>query len=88
MNKFLKKYIDLSSLVLNTEEKVTLAKLISFGILSKNNPTHTSPVIFVARKGTKNKRPVVDFRFLNTRIMRRHTVTLLLKNIPKHILRC
>ena len=51
--KILERYIDLSSSVLNTEEKVTLAKLVSFGILSKNNTTHTSPVIFIARKGTK-----------------------------------
>ena len=43
-----------------------MAKLVSLGILSKNNTTHTSPVMLVARKGTKNKRPVVDFRLLNT----------------------
>ena len=47
-----------------------MAKLVSLGILSKYNTTHTSPVMLVARKGTKNKRPVVDFRLLNTRIMR------------------
>ena len=51
--QILEKYIDLSSSDLNTEERVTSAKLISFGILSKNNITHTSPVIFVARKGTE-----------------------------------
>ena len=39
-----------------------MAKLVSLGILSKNNTTHTSPVMLVARKGSKNKRPVVDFR--------------------------
>ena len=50
-----------------------MAKLVSLGILSKNNTTHTSPVMLVARKSTKNKRPVVDFRLLNTRIMRRNT---------------
>ena len=49
-----------------------MAKLVSLGILSKNNTTHTSPVMLVARKGTKNKRPIVDFRLLNTRIMRRN----------------
>ena len=43
-----------------------MAKLVSLGILLKNNTTHTSPVMLVARKGTKNKRPVVDFRLLNT----------------------
>ena len=48
-----------------------MAKLVSLGILSKNNTTHTSPVMLVARKGTKNKRPVVDFRLLNTQIMRK-----------------
>ena len=60
-----------------------MAKLVSLGILSKNNTTHTSPVMLVARKGTKNKRPVVDFRLLNTRIMRRNTTTPLLRDIFK-----
>ena len=60
-----------------------MAKLVCFGIPTKNNTTHTSPVMLVARKGTKNKRPVVDFRLLNTRIMRRNTATPLLKDIFK-----
>ena len=60
-----------------------MAKLVSLGILSKNNTTHTSPVMLVARKGTKNKRPVVDFRLLNTRILRRNTATPLLRDIFK-----
>ena len=60
-----------------------MAKLVSLGILSKNNTTHTSPVMLVARKGTKNKRPVVDFRLLNTRILRRNTATPLLSDIFK-----
>ena len=60
-----------------------MAKLVSLGILTKNNTTHTSPVMLVARKGTKNKRPVVDFRLLNTRIMRRNTATPLLRDIFK-----
>ena len=34
-----------------------MAKLVSLGILSKNNITYTLPVMLVARKGTKNKRP-------------------------------
>ena len=37
--------------------------------------------MLVARKGTKNKRPVVDFRLLNTRIMRRNTTTPLLRDM-------
>ena len=44
-----------------------MAKLVSLGILLKNNTTHTSLVMLVVRKGTKNKRPVVDFKLLNTR---------------------
>ena len=60
-----------------------MAKLVSLGILTKNNTTYTSPVILVARKGTKNKRPVVDFRLLNTRIMRRNTAIPLLRDIFK-----
>ena len=35
------------------------------------------------REGTKNKRPVVDFRLLNTRIMRRNTAIPLLRDIFK-----
>ena len=61
-----------------------MAKLVSLGILSKNNTTHTSPVMLVARKGTKNKRPVVDFRLLNTRILRRNTATLSLEIYLKY----
>ena len=45
--------------------------------------TEPSPVMLVARKSTKNKRPVVDFRLLNTRIMRRNTATPLLRDIFK-----
>ena len=58
-----------------------MAKLVPLGILS--HTTHTSPVMLVARKGTKNKRPVLDFRLLNTRIMRRNTATPLLRDIFK-----
>ena len=60
-----------------------MAKLVSLGILTKNNTTHTSPVMLVSRKSTKNKRLVVDFRLLNTRIMRRNTATPLLRDIFK-----
>ena len=34
-----------------------MAKIVSLGILSKNNTTHTSPVMLVPRKGSKNIRP-------------------------------
>ena len=59
-----------------------MAKLVSLGILMKKNTTHTSPVMPVARKGTKNKRPVVDFWLLNTRIIR-NTATPSFSNIIK-----
>ena len=56
-----------------------MAKLVSLGILSKNNTSHF-PCNASTRKGTKNKRPVVEFRLLNTRIMRQNTATHLLKD--------
>ena len=56
-----------------------MQKLVSLGILTKNS--HTSPVMLVARKGNERKRPVVDFRLLNTRIIRRNTSTPLLRDI-------
>ena len=50
-----------------------MERLWSLGILSKNSTSHTSPVMLITRKLTKDKRPVVDFRLLNTRISRRNT---------------
>ena len=58
-----------------------MQKLVSLGILTKNSTTHTSPVMLVAKKGNERKRPVVDFRLLNTRIVRRNTSTPLLRDI-------
>ena len=58
-----------------------MQKLVSLGILTKNSTTHTSPIMLVARKGNERKRPVVDFRLLNTRIIRRNTSTPLLRDI-------
>ena len=58
-----------------------MQKLVLLGILTKNSTTHTSPVMLVARKGNERKRPVVDFRLLNTRIVRRNTSTPLLRDI-------
>ena len=58
-----------------------MQKLVSLGILTKNSTTHTSPVMLVARKGNERKRPVVNFRLLNTRIIRRNTSTPLLRDI-------
>ena len=51
------------------------------GILSKNSTSHTSPVMLITRKLTNDKRPVVDFRLLNTRILRRNTSIPLMKDV-------
>ena len=53
-----------------------MQRLVSLGILSRNTTSHTSPVMLITRKLTKDKRPVVDFRLLNTRI--KDTTLLLL----------
>ena len=50
-----------------------MERLVSLGILSKNSMSHTSPVMLITRKLTNDKRPVVYFRLLNTRILRRNT---------------
>ena len=42
--------------------------LVELGILSRNTTSHTSPVMLITRKVTRDKRPIVDFRLLNTRI--------------------
>ena len=44
-----------------------MERLVSLGILSNNSTSHTSPVMLITRKLTKDKRPGVDFRLLNTR---------------------
>ena len=49
-----------------------MERLASLGILTKNSTSHTSPVMLITRKLTNDKRPVVDFRLLNTRILRRN----------------
>ena len=45
-----------------------MEKLVSLGILSENSTSHTSPVMLITRKLTKDKRPVVNLRLLNIRI--------------------
>ena len=72
-----------------------MQRLISLGILSRNTTSHTSPVMLITRKVTKDKRPVVDFRLLNTRIKRQNTASPLLRDIyqmlgasPSDILTC
>ena len=58
-----------------------IEKLVSLGILSKDSTSHTSPVMLITRKLTKDKRPVVDFRLLNTRILRRNTSIPLMSDV-------
>ena len=58
-----------------------MERLVSLGTLSKNSTSHTSPVMLITRKLTKDKRPVVDFRLLNTRILRRNTSIPLMSDV-------
>ena len=39
-----------------------MERLVSLGILSKNRTSHTSPVMLITRKMTKDKRPVGRFQ--------------------------
>ena len=50
-------------------------RLVFLSILSENNMSHTSPVILIRRKVTRDKCPVVDFHLLNTRIHHQNTAT-------------
>ena len=58
-----------------------MERLVSLGILTKNSTSHTSPVMLITRKLTKDKRLVVDFRLLNTRILRRNTSIPLMSDV-------
>ena len=58
-----------------------MERLVSLGILTKNSTSHTSPVTLITRKLTNDKRPVVDFRLLNTRILRRNTSIPLMSDV-------
>ena len=58
-----------------------MERLVSLGILSKNSTSYTSPVMLITRKLTKDKRPGVDFRLLNTRILRRNTSIPLMSDV-------
>ena len=58
-----------------------MQRLVHLGILSKNTTAYTLPVMLISRKVTQDKRPVVDFRFLNSRIVRKNTATPLIRDI-------
>ena len=55
--------------------------LVALGILSKNGTSHTSPVMLITCKLINDKRPVVDFRLLNTRILHRNTSIPLMSDV-------
>ena len=65
-----------------------MERLVSLGILSKNSTSHTSPVMLITRKLTKDKRAVVDFRLLNTRILRRNTSIPLMSDVLSILVNC
>ena len=69
------------SFPISESDKPFMERLVSLGILSKNSTSHTSPVMLITRKLTKDKRPVVDFRLLNTRILRRNTSIPLMSGV-------
>ena len=58
-----------------------MERLVHLGILTKNSTAHTSPVMLISRKITRDKRPVSDFRVLNTRIVRKNTTMPLMRDI-------
>ena len=58
-----------------------MERLVSLGILTKNSTSHTSPIMLITRKLTNDKRPFVDFRLLNTRILRRNTSIPLMSDL-------
>ena len=58
-----------------------MERLVLLGILSKNSTSHTSSVMLITKKPTNDKRPVVDFRLLNTWILRRNTSIPLMKDV-------
>ena len=56
-------------------------RLVALGILSRNNTSHTLPVMLLTRKLMEDKRPIIDFCLLNTHIRWRNTETPLIKDI-------
>ena len=58
-----------------------MERLVSLGILTMNSTSHTVPVMLITRKLSKDKRPVVDFRLPNTRILRWNTSISFMSNV-------
>ena len=58
-----------------------MKRMVSFGIIKQGATSHTSPVFLIGRKQTQDKRPLVDFKLLNTRVKRQNTASPLLRDI-------
>ncbi len=58
-----------------------MERLVHLGILTKNSTAYTSPVMLISRKITRDKRLVVDFRYLNSRIVKKTTTMPLMRDI-------
>jgi hypothetical protein len=58
-----------------------MRRLVSLGILTKNSTSHTSPVMLISRKLTKDKRAITDLRLLNSRIRRKNITTVLIRDL-------
>ena len=55
-------------------------RLVHLGILKKGFTNYSSPVMLISRKVTKDKRPVVDFRYANARILKYNCAFPLLRD--------
>ena len=56
-------------------------RLVTLGILTRNSTSHTSPVMIISRKLTSDKRAVVDFRLLNSRMVIRNNPNPLMSDV-------
>ena len=58
-----------------------MERLVLLGILTHNSTSHTTPVMLIIHKLTKDQRPVVDFRLLYTGILCRNTSIPLMSDV-------
>ena len=60
-----------------------MKRMVSLGIIKQGATSHTSPVFLISRKQTQDKRPLVDFRLLNTRVKKtKHCYTTVERYLP------
>ena len=55
--------------------------MVSLGIIKQGAISHTSPVFLIGRKQTQDKRPLVDFILLNSRVKKENTASPFLRDI-------